>query len=338
MVTIGIPVYNCAKELIQRCVSSALSQSVDDLEVLLVNDCCTDQTMDYVAEAISQHPKGQLARIINHEKNTGIAGSRNTILDEAHGDYIFFSDCDDFITPDAIEKLLAKATEYEAEAVWGSVASTTYETGEEAVYWQYPDEAFIGEDKIAYYAHHDSRMHMMKAVWNILISMDFIRRNNLRFESYSYFDDYVFQNRMLPLLSRAVLTSDLTYYWMIRKGSQSHPKETVIPNTNQKQAIVANKVLKDACRALRGKPYYEGYCLKLHKDCFFTAYTMVKHRKRFDHPFTAKEIKDILKPVETLHETLQFKRYRKENLAFCLLGSLPAFILPPILRFISKHR
>lgn len=338
MVTIGIPVYNCAEELITKCVNSALGQTYRDLEVLIVNDCCTDNTMEFVETAIRQHPEGQRARIINHTQNTGIAGSRNTILDEAHGDYVFFSDCDDYIVPTAIEFLMNKATEHQAEAVWGSVASTTYETGENGVCFQYPDEAFIGEDKMAYYAFHDSRMHLMTAVWNILISLDFIRKNKLRFESYSYFDDYVFQNRMLPLLSRAVLTSELTYYWMIRKGSQSHPNETVIPNTNQKQAIVANNVLKSACRALRGKPYYEGYCLKLHKDCFFTAFTMVKHRKRFDHPFTSKEIKEILTPVETLCKTLKFKRYRKENLAFYVLGNLPAMVLPPILRFISKHR
>lgn len=339
MTTIGIPVYNCDKELITRCINSILNQSEEDIEILIVNDCCTDSTMQYVDDAISSNPhKRNNIRIVHHKKNTGIAGSRNTILDEARGEYVFFIDCDDYLPSDAIEKLVKKAIEDQAEVVWGSVMEILYETGEERVNIQYPNLSLIGEDELGYYAHHNSKENIRNFVWNVLMSTYFIKQNNLRFESYSYFDDYVFIHKMQPLVKRASLISDFTYYWVFRKGSQSHPTELAIPNYHIKQAIVANIALKQLCKSLNDKSYYEGYCLKLHKNGFFTAYPMVKHRKRIDYHFTNKDIKSALTPIVNLKEIMNFHIYKKENLFFFFLGKTPAFILPLFLKILDIFR
>lgn len=315
MITIGIPVYNCDKSLIHRCIHSVISQTEEDIEILIVNDCCTDNTMLFVEEALKKDTFKKV-RIINHKTNTGIAGSRNTILEEAKGEYLFFMDCDDYIASEAIEKLAKKAKYFHAEVVWGSVMELIYETNEERENIKYPDLALIGADKLGYYANHDSNENIRNFIWNILMSTNFIRKNKLRFESYSYFDDYVFLNKMFPLVNRAVLISDITYYWVIRKGSQSHPIESTIPSYNIKQAVAANNVLKKLCKTLHNKPYYEGYCLRLHKDCFFTAYTMVKHRKRLDYHFTNNDIKSILTPTAFFKEIIRFHIYKKRNLFF----------------------
>ena len=247
-------------------------------------------------------------------------------------------DCDDYIASDAIEKLTNKAKDYHAEVVWGSVMEIIYETNEKQVNIKYPDLALIGEDKLGYYANHDSKENIRNFIWNILMSTNFISKNKLRFESYSYFDDYVFLNKMYPLVKRAVLISDTTYYWVIRKGSQSHPLESTIPSYNIKQAVVANKVLKELCKTLHNKPYYEGYCLRLHKDCFFTAYTMVKHRKRLDYHFTNKDIKNILTPTVYFKEIIGFHVYKKQNLLFYLLGNMPSLTIPYLLRLLNLLR
>ncbi len=338
MVTIGIPVYNCNQALISRCIHSVLNQTEEDIEMLIVNDCCTDDTMKYVEEAITNNISLKKVRIINHKTNTGIAGSRNTILEEAKGEYLYFMDCDDYIASDAIEKLIKKAKDYHAEVVWGSVMEIIYETNEKQVNIKYPDLALIGEDKLGYYANHDSNENIRNFIWNILMNTSFIRKNNLRFESYSYFDDYVFLNKMYPLVNRAVFISDITYYWVIRKGSQSHPIESTIPSYNIKQAVVANNVLKELCKTLHNKSYYEGYCLRLHKDCFFTAYTMVKHRKRLDYHFTNKDIKNILTPTAHFKEIIGFHIYKKQNLLFYFLGNMPSITIPYLLRLLNLLR
>ena len=90
MITVGVPIYNCDRQLITRCVNSILNQSEEDMEVLFVNDCCTDNTMQYVEEAIKLNSCGRKSRIINHDQNTGIAGSLNADINI--GDIVLSTD------------------------------------------------------------------------------------------------------------------------------------------------------------------------------------------------------------------------------------------------------
>lgn len=339
MVTIGIPVFNCPQDLISKCLDSVLNQTYTDIEVLIVNDCCTDNTMQYVISTLQDYQLKDKVRIINHSKNVGIAESRNTILKEARGKYLFLMDCDDYIDVQTIEILLNQAELNQAEAVWGSIATHNFEKDEDGVYFQHPNMVFSEKEALGIYAFGDSRKHFPNSVWNILLNLDFIRRNNVHFESYGYCDDYIFTHKMLILITKAVLLSKITYYWVIREGSQSHPTErTVISNKSLKDQFVANTVLKSFCKQFKCKPYYGGYCLRLYKESFFTAYTMVKHRNNFNTPFSNSEIKQAISPIDSVISTIMITTHWKENLFFCLLGHLPSFLVPPVLRVLYNHR
>ena len=67
-VSVIIPVYNVAK-YIERCLLSVLNQTWQDLEVILVNDCTPDGSMQIVKKLISSHPRGAEVRCLEHEKN-----------------------------------------------------------------------------------------------------------------------------------------------------------------------------------------------------------------------------------------------------------------------------
>ncbi len=88
-VTIGIPIYNSV-DCIQASLMSALSQSYSSLEILLVDDGCTDGTMDVVKQIVCNHERENDVRIITHQKSLGVSASRNQIIDEALGEYLFF--------------------------------------------------------------------------------------------------------------------------------------------------------------------------------------------------------------------------------------------------------
>lgn len=329
MITIGIPVYNCPKELICQCLNSVLNQTFNDIEILIINDCCTDNTMSYVLHYIQSRLSEKTIRIINHKTNTGIGGARNTILREAKGEYVFFIDCDDFITIDAIEKLYKKAKEYDADTVWGSVMGHVISNNSERLFCQNPDRHFLSQDELANYAFSDSHVHLPNAVWNILIKMDFIRKHSLQFETEcGSCDDYVFTFKMIPLVKNAVLLQDITYYWVIREGSQSNPIETIISSKPLKMAIVANNILKNYSQSLKQKPYYEGYCLRVSKESFFNAHAIVKLRKKLDYPILNNEIKESISPSESFINICKFKKYRKESLVFYSLAKLPSFVIP----------
>ena len=101
MVSIIVPVYNCAGFL-PRCVDSLLSQTYSSLEIILVDDGSTDDTSsvcDSLAESDSRIQ-------VLHKTNGGVSSARNAGIEAAKGEYITFTDADDYVNPDHIECLI----------------------------------------------------------------------------------------------------------------------------------------------------------------------------------------------------------------------------------------
>ena len=81
-VTIGIPAYK-AVDYIGKTMESALNQTFDSIEYLIVDDCGNDGTIHIVERFQKEHPRGKDIRIIYNEKNLGIGKTRNIILEQA---------------------------------------------------------------------------------------------------------------------------------------------------------------------------------------------------------------------------------------------------------------
>ena len=96
--SIIIPCYN-AEKLIQKCVESILAQKGFDFEVILVNDGATDKTLE-ILENLAQ--TDERIKVINQE-NKGLAGARNSGIEQAQGKYIMFVDADDGLEPNAFD-------------------------------------------------------------------------------------------------------------------------------------------------------------------------------------------------------------------------------------------
>ena len=87
-VTIGIPVYN-AEKYIRLAMDSALAQTFNDIEFLVIDDCGTDSSVDIVREYQQTHPRGKDIRIVRQPQNGGLGRARNRIIDEAQGIYLY---------------------------------------------------------------------------------------------------------------------------------------------------------------------------------------------------------------------------------------------------------
>ena len=116
-VSVCIPVYNVEK-YIRRSMESVLSQSLKDIEVLVVNDCTPDASMEIVREYAS---KDSRIRVIEHEANLGLMMARRTGYKAATGDYITFCDSDDIMPSNAVETLYNLAIESGADIVSGDM-------------------------------------------------------------------------------------------------------------------------------------------------------------------------------------------------------------------------
>ena len=100
--SIIIPMYN-AERYIKICVNSILNQTFQNFEVIIVDDCSTDNSHKICTELYGNNKK---IRLFRHEKNHGTPSfGRNYGLEKAIGEYVWFIDNDDAIIPNALEKI-----------------------------------------------------------------------------------------------------------------------------------------------------------------------------------------------------------------------------------------
>ena len=116
-VSVVIPIYNVEK-YIARCLDSVLAQSLNDLEIILVDDGTPDGSMQIVGRyAATDHR----FRIVTHERNRGLMQARKTGYMIAESDYVLFCDSDDYLPPTAIETLYNEAKRSDADIVSGDM-------------------------------------------------------------------------------------------------------------------------------------------------------------------------------------------------------------------------
>ncbi|MCD7926866.1 MAG: glycosyltransferase [Bacteroides sp.] len=117
-VSVLIPVYNVEK-YVERCILSVLNQTMQEgVEIIIVNDSTPDRSMEIIHEALDTHSTNMDIHIYNHETNRGQAATRNTAMSYATGEYTIHVDSDDYIEPDMLEKMYAKAVETDADIVF----------------------------------------------------------------------------------------------------------------------------------------------------------------------------------------------------------------------------
>ncbi len=105
-VSVVVPAYNSSKT-IKRCLDSLVNQTLEDIEIIVVNDASTDDTWDIMSEYESRFPDKLI--IVNEMVNKGSGGARNVAFDMASGEYIGLVDSDDYVELDMYENLYERA-------------------------------------------------------------------------------------------------------------------------------------------------------------------------------------------------------------------------------------
>lgn len=213
-ISIIIPVYNVEKYII-RCLESVKSQTFSDFEVILVDDCGQDNSISLIKEYINKNNLINYT-IVHHHKNRGLSAARNTGIKIAKGKYIYFLDSDDTISPNCIELLFQSINGTDADFVMGKIASVS------------PDNIKVLCKKITYNYDQYSTDSLIKLYindqipWNAvnrLIKLDFITKNNLFFEDGITSEDLLWNFKILPFVSTAILINDVTYFYYVTPNS-----------------------------------------------------------------------------------------------------------------------
>lgn len=334
-VTIGIPVFHTV-EFIKRSLESALNQSYDSIEFLIVDDGSQDGSADVIKHMASTHPRGEHIHLIIHSSNMGVSFSRNEIIAQAQGEYLYFMDSDDIISMDTISLMMENVRQYNAEIVFGSYEKI--ELSRERNVYQYPSLQLLEKDALANFAYR-KYAGIQASSCNYLVKIAVLRENHLRFIDTNYWEDLVFTFDLVTYISRAVLLPDITYSYLCRENSLSHYQQR---NSISKEEIMKNvrsiEHLKTTSSRLYGKVYYPNRCYNIVMTDFYIACNILKRRKDILPSISNREIQTIMRHPATWSQICAFRQFRYKNKLLYLIGKLPPFFCVVIIWCIGKMK
>ncbi|WP_428050732.1 glycosyltransferase family 2 protein [Candidatus Avelusimicrobium caledoniensis] len=211
LISVIVPVYNVAAYL-PRCLDSILAQTYKNLEIILVDDGSTDNSLE-ICQQYAQ--KDNRIKII-HQENKGLPGARNTGLNNMQGDFVAFVDSDDWIPPQAYSTLYDLHKRTGADVMWGSLLYSTTRGSRIPAHFHLPtndQERLCLVDVLC--------TGNMLCVDKIYIASLFTQ--NLRFnERLTYSEDLDFILRLLQKANFVAFTKQTVYYYFMRPDSITH--------------------------------------------------------------------------------------------------------------------
>lgn len=334
-VTIGIPVFR-VENYIRRTMESVLSQSYPNIEILVVDDGSDDRSLEILNNIHQTHPRGKDMRILSHQYNLGVSETRNQIIDEAVGDYLYFVDSDDVIDKNTISLLMNHIENHHADVAFGSYERIEL-SGKRSLF-QYPMKLFEDADSFADFAYKKYAGFQASAC-NFLVRVSLIKQNNLRFFKSDFWEDMVFTLNLVTMAERAVLLPDITYTYLCRENSLSNswhhdqiPKEKIV------HYFKAVDILKQDKEKYYQKSYYPNRCYIAVMSDIYIVCNILKKQRYIKPTFTNRELHQYLYHPATFKEILFFRQRRVQNLILFLLGKLPKVLCLHLIHLFSKYK
>ena len=222
-VSVIIPVYN-AEEYIKECLDSILAQTFQDFEVVIVDEGSTDNSINVVKEYLEKFGERlKLTRTLKYFENDGYT-ARNKGLSISCGEYVFFVDCDDFITNTALEELYTAARNYNADVVYtgsryrytteGGSKWTTDRIGRELKKKGLADVPTLIEND----PHQNLQELLVKGKLYLTPWTKFVRKNFLAENEISFYEiisgaDFAWTIELFACAKRFLRIPNAVYYW-----------------------------------------------------------------------------------------------------------------------------
>lgn len=185
-VTVIVPFYKVQKYF-ERCLNSIVSQTIKELEIILIDDCGGDRSIE-IAQEFAQ--RDSRIKIIQNEKNKGQGYSRNVGTRLAKGEYVAFVDSDDWLEPEMYELLYKKAVQTDADIVKCGFRFVWKDST--SIY----DIKYIFPDEEKTYKAVDNPLKILgeqiTAVWSGFYKKEFLLKYNFNFDEINKFEDLLF--------------------------------------------------------------------------------------------------------------------------------------------------
>lgn len=260
LVSIIVPIYN-VEQYLAVCLDSLVNQTLNDIEIICVNDCSTDSSLSIVEQyAVHDHR----IRIISHETNQGLGPARNTGVDFANAPYILFVDSDDVVAENMAERLYTEMLEKNVDLVWCNMGGMSEKGNMKNLGEQIPEGVYTPQ---------------------LILSNSFLYQTLLPSVNKFYKKDLIKDVKQLPIVSEdqpflAVVLgrcknisviSDTLYYYRNRRGSLSKPKLHTAKSWDA--FFYSHKLFFELLPSMIGKRAIKMQCIKRYFSLFWRIYT-----------------------------------------------------------------
>lgn len=204
-ISVIVPCYNVEK-YVGKCVESLVNQTLKGIEIILVNDGSTDNTL----EILKQFEEKSKNIILLDKENAGVSIARNVALDKAKGEYIAFLDSDDWLEVDAFEKVYKKAKEGDYDLV-AFDTNAVYPDYKQYISSNIKDNEKLSELMIDAYA----------VIWNKIYKRELI--DDIRFkEGMNFCEDVLFLYMIYSRVNKVGAISEPLHFYLQRVGSLTY--------------------------------------------------------------------------------------------------------------------
>lgn len=245
--SIIIPVYN-SEAFLGDCLKSALGQSVEDIEVICVDDGSTDSSKDIIRDFSKADSRLKMLE----QENKGGGAARNTGLASAQGDFLYFMDSDDWAEPNLLETAIEVMERFDADIALFPAYTVDDRTGEKwDTDWVFRVSAIPDKRPFCYLDMPDYIFNTFGNVpWNKVFRRSFVMDQGIRFQEIYRTNDMLFVCRALIEAKRMVTVDEhLAYY---RVGTLTNCQ-----STNEREPLGFYKAFREMKRYLQGQGIYE---------------------------------------------------------------------------------
>jgi len=226
LVSIIIPVYNVQEQYLRYCIDSCVRQSLNNIEIILVDDGSTNNG----GTICDEYAQSGIQVTVIHQVNGGVGNARNTALHYIHGKWVMFLDADDWLESDAVEKLIDRVFQTDVDILcfnhfynsefreWKreSFIPSTLSRKDENIVWLIIDMLYPYYD----YKRNGVSVGAIRGVWGKLYKSAVLLDNNIRFnEKLKIAEDALFNYEVFKRCNHIQFYNDYLIHHRVHRGS-----------------------------------------------------------------------------------------------------------------------
>lgn len=239
-VSVIVPVYNTEKYL-RRCLDSLVNQTIEDIEIIVINDCSPDNSKEILKEYEKKY-KDKI-KVFHNKTNKGIGYNRNYGIKKVTGEYIGFVDSDDWVNETMYDKLYKKAKEDNLDLVLCNFHKMLEKEN---------DLEEIASSEISYFKNTNLKqtpnllLDVELAPWNKLYKKELIKE--ITFPENLKYEDTIFVLKAMARSKKIGMVDEKLNYYLVRSKS-----ETTVMNKKVYDILKVSKMMIDE---LKSHDYY----------------------------------------------------------------------------------